>query len=144
MKVLLDSSVLTAALIHSHPRHSDAIPWLQRAKTGALEFYCATHSLAELYATLTAMPLRPRISPLTARRLVRENVETAARLVPLSEADYSTVLTKMESLQLAGGVIYDGLIAQAAVISQVDQLVTLNGKDFRRVWPEGINRIIEP
>ncbi len=143
MKVLLDTSTLVAALVHSHPRHSDAFPWLQRARSGSLEFHCANHSLAELYSILTGMPLRPRISPSTARRLVAENVESAATLVPLSQADYRTVLDRMELLQMTGGVVYDALIARAAEKSGVDKIVTLNGRDFRRVWPEGADRIRE-
>lgn len=144
MKVLFDTSLLTAALVHSHPRHQVAFPWLQRARSGSLGFYCAGHSLAELYATLTAMPLKPRISPGTARRLVQENVESAAQIVTLSQADYRAVLDRMDTLQLAGGVVYDALIAWAAEKSNVGKLVTLNGKDFRRVWPEGRDRIVEP
>ncbi|MBS0261361.1 MAG: PIN domain-containing protein [Planctomycetes bacterium] len=63
MKMLLDTSVLVAGMLSDHAHHSVAWPWLERAKAGAFEFVVAGHSLAELYAVLTKLPRRPRISP---------------------------------------------------------------------------------
>lgn len=41
-------------------------------------------------------------------------------------------------------MIYDALIARAAEVARVDRLVTLNEAHFRRVWPEGVERITGP
>ena len=40
-------------------------------------------------------------------------------------------------LGLAGGVIYDALIARVALKSNVDRLLTLNIDHFTRAWPDG-------
>jgi len=48
----------------------------------------ASHMMAELYGVLTTLPVRPRISPDTAVRLVLENVRKIAKIVPLSVSDY--------------------------------------------------------
>jgi len=45
---------------------------------------------------------------------------------------------------LAGGIIYDALIAKVAQKSRVGRLVTINVEDFRRVWPEGEDVIVAP
>ena len=45
---------------------------------------------------------------------------------------------------LSGGVIYDALIARAAEKAGAERLLTLNGADFRRVWPEGESLILVP
>ncbi len=144
MKILFDTSVLIAAVVEPHPMHTRALPWLQRARTGEFDFFAANHTLAEMYAVLTTLPLKPKISPSTAWRLVHDNVETAARLVSLSPSDYKNTLRHMSELGLTGGVIYDALIARAARKSQVDHLLTFNSPDFMRVWPDGEKFIYTP
>ena len=144
MKVLFDTSVLVAGLIESHPAHERAFSWLYRSKTGEIDFLVAGHSLAELYAVLTRLPLSPKVSPGVARYLIRENIKAVARIVTLSAEEYLELLTSMTELNLVGGIIYDAVIAAAAKKSDCDILLTLNKKDFLRVWPEKCDRILEP
>jgi len=144
MKTLFDTSVLVAAIVEPHPMHCRALPWLQRAKMGEFAFFLASHTLAELYAVLTTLPLKPKISPLTAWRLVHDNVETAARLISLSPSEYKTTVKQMSELGLTGGIIYDALIVKAAKKSKVERLLTFNFDDFMRVWPDGENFIYIP
>ena len=144
MKILFDTSVLVAAIVEPHTMHKRALPWLQRVKTGEVAFFAASHTLAELYAVLTTLPLKPKISPLTAWRLVHDNVETAARLISLSPSDYRDTVKQMSELGLTGGTIYDALIVKAAKKSKVERLLTFNSNDFRRVWPDGEDFIYIP
>src|SRR5437868_6539569 len=105
MRVFFDTSVLVAALFEGHPWHDRAFPWLRRAQEGEFTLVVATHSLAELYSTLTGLPVKPKISPPAARELIRENVESVAELVSLESDDYSLTLGRMAELGLSGGVI---------------------------------------
>jgi predicted nucleic acid-binding protein len=50
----------------------------------------------------------------------------------------------MTNLGLRGGSIYDALIAKSAQKAGADQILTFNYRDFMRVWPDGINYLIEP
>jgi predicted nucleic acid-binding protein len=63
MKVLFDTSALVAAMVEGHPRHEQAWPWLQQAKAGKVQGVVAAHSLAELYAVLTVLPLQDEDLP---------------------------------------------------------------------------------
>jgi predicted nucleic acid-binding protein len=144
VKVLFDTSVLVAAIVEAHPRHSGAASWLKRAKSGEIEFLTASHSLAELYSVLSTFPARPRISPTNAWRLVQENVVESARLIALSPADYSMTLQRASEMGLSGGVIYDALIARAAQKAGAERLLTLNEADFLRVWPDGASILLVP
>jgi predicted nucleic acid-binding protein len=144
VRVFFDTSVLVAALLEAHPRHTEAAAWLRRAKAGEVEFLITSHSLAELYATLSALPARPRLSPADAWRLVQENVASAARLIALSPADYAKTIERASEKGLSGGVIYDALIARAAEKADAERLLTLNQADFRRVWPEGESILLSP
>lgn len=104
----------------------------------------AAHSLAELYAILTRLPLKPPIPPSMAWQMIRENVLAVLEVIPLSEDDYHSVLEHLPQTGIAGGVTYDALIAYAAIKAQVDQLITLNEKDFRKVCPTLSERIVAP
>lgn len=144
MKILFDTSVLVAAMIESHPQHSYAFAWLKRAKSREFDMVVSGHTLAELYAVLTTLPVSPRITPGTAWRLIHSNIETEAKIVSLSPVDYRSVIKQVADLQLSGGVIYDAIIARTAEKSNANRLLTLNADDFRRVWPEGVDRIASP
>lgn len=144
MRIFFDTSVLVAALFEGHTRHAQAFPWLKRAQEREFTFLVATHSLAELYSTLTSLPVRPRISPAAARELIHESVEGVAELISLSPADYSSTLQRISELGLSGGVTYDALLARAAEKSAADRLLTFNQSDFRRVWPAGESILFVP
>jgi predicted nucleic acid-binding protein len=144
MKTLFDTSVIIAALVEAHPMHQRAFPWLKQANEKNFELIVAGHTVAELYAVLSALPTKPRISPAVAWRLVHENVETVARIVSLTAAEYSSVIKKISEQGLVGGITYDALIAKVAEKSKVEQLLTLNSDHFKRVWPEGEKIIVSP
>jgi predicted nucleic acid-binding protein len=144
MKTLFDTSVLVAAMVEPHPMHTRSLPWLQRAKAGGIDFFVASHTLAELYAVLTTLPLKPRISPLTAWRLVHDNVETSAKIISLSPSDYKDTIKYMSESGLTGGIIYDALIVKVAQKSGVERLLTFNADDFIRLWTGGERYISIP
>lgn len=144
MKALFDTSVLVAAVVAAHPAHGRALPWLRRAHEKEIEAFVSAHTLAELYAVLSTLPVRPRISPLLARQLVQENVERRVRVVPLTARDYGAVLTEMASRGVPGGVGYDALAVRACRKAGAERLLTLNRRDFLRVWPEGSDIVVEP
>jgi len=144
MKVLLDTSVLVAAMVESHPAHLQALPRLQRVKDGTDVGLVAAHSLAELYAILTTLPVRPRISPTIVRDLIEHNILGVFEVVFLSDKDYVAVIAHLSDLGIIGGATYDALILHAASKANVEQVVTLNERDFVRVHPALADRITPP
>jgi len=137
MGTMLDTSVLVGAFVRRHPRHEVAIGVLRQA----VNLTIAAHTLAETYAVLTRLPTRPRISGGVARKLIRENLTARGRVVALTARDYDAALGRMADLGLTGGAVYDALIVQAALKAKVDRLVTFNGANFRRAWPEAGERL---
>lgn len=144
MKVLLDTSVLVSALVPAHEHHARCLPWLSRSVSREIRAFVASHSLTELYAVLTVLPLRPRISPDVAARLIEESVTKHARLVGLEPGEVAELVRDAAGWGLSGGVVHDALIAGVARKARVDLLVTLNVADFRRAWPDGHDRIAAP
>ena len=144
MRILFDTSTLVAAIVAGHPAHNAALPLLLRVKEKADMGLVAAHSLAELYAILTRLPVTPRISPALARQVIQRDVLETCQVIALSADDYGTLLDHVASLELAGGVVYDALLLHAAWIADVDQVVTLNPRDFRRAYPQLADRIASP
>jgi len=141
VKVLFDTSVLVAAMVADHPNHTESLSWLQRVRAEEIEGFVSTHTLAELYAVLTRLPRTPRISPGLAQRLLGENLNRFQRVV-LTDEDYQATIDRMVRLNLPGGSIYDGLIAQAAIKAEVDVLLSLNPRDFTRLG-EDVARLVQ-
>lgn len=144
MKVFFDTSVLVAAQVESHPAHSRALAWLNRAALKEIEMVVSTHTLAELYAVLTRLPVRPRVDPALALRLIQENVIRIASIRSISAAQYKKVLQDLAAKNFSGGVVYDALAASVAAREGVEVLLTLNRADFARVWSGEESVLREP
>ncbi len=144
MKILFDTSVLVAALVQPHPLHNRALSWLKKAKAEEFELIVSSHTIAELYAVLSTLPVSPRITPGLAWRLIHESVEPVASVISLSSSDYFATIKRMSDLGISGGAVYDALIVKTARKSEVDRVLTFNVNDFKRIWPEGEKRIAAP
>jgi predicted nucleic acid-binding protein len=144
LRVLFDTSTLVASSIKSHASHSSALAWLVRAREDAFEAYLSAHTLGELYATLSSYPISPRLSPKASLEIVDQILDVPVHSVQLSTTDYRAVLQSQAALGLAGGSIFDALIAAAAKKVHADVLLTLNLRDFERVWPDHGGRIRHP
>ena len=132
MRVFFDTSVLIAAFIQSHPAHEASLKRLNTVRDGRDVFLIGGHTLAELYAVLTRLPVSPRINPALAHRLIEENTRDAGISV-LSAREYKGLLIRMVKEELAGGVVYDAILLQSALKAKADVLITLNPADFNRV-----------
>jgi len=131
-------------MVEAHPAHEQGLAWLKRVKNGTDQGFVAAHSLAELYAILTTLPVHPPISPSAALRLIQQDVIGMLEVVPLSDKDYVQVIEHLAALGIVGGATYDALILRAAMNAKVDLVVTLNEKDFRRVYPTLAEKVVSP
>lgn len=144
MKVLFDTSVFVAAFLPNREAHQESVAWIAAAKAGAVTLTVSAHTLAEIYSVLTRLPPRFALEPAIAFTLIETNVLGTAKLRTLTSAQYTRVVKRLAGERIAGGIIYDALIAEVARLEKVDLLVTLNPDHFRRVWPDAANRIISP
>lgn len=135
MRVFFDTSVLVAASVSTHEQHGSGLEALRRVASGADEGVVAAHSLAELYAVLTRLPVQPRIYPGDAARIVVENVVKHCRVESLTAREYESVVVKAAAAGAAGGAIYDLLILAAAEKAKPRRIHTFNVADFRRLAP---------
>jgi len=145
MKVLFDTSVLVTAVVSQLPHHATALACYRqhRRDASARTGVCTTHELAECYATLTALPLAPRIAPADAVRLVTGNFVEHLEVVDLDVRDYAAALDRVATLGLASGVVYDALHLVCAERRGCDRLYTYNVGDFTRLASKS-TKVVQP
>jgi len=130
LKILFDSSALIGAFVESHPKHKSALSFLLKAKRNEFELFVASHSLLEIYSVLTSAPFKPRITPKIAELLIENNINNLARIIYLTDKEYFRLIEKLSDLNISGGIVYDALIVECAKKAKVDEILTLNTKDF--------------
>ena len=131
MKRFFDSSVLVPVFYADHTQHASCTKlFLEAGK----DDFCALRTLGEVYATLTGLPLRPRITGPEGIRIVKQIRERLA-LITLSEQEYVSALELASSGTIVGGAAYDALIAHCALKAGADILLTWNVRDFTRLGP---------
>ena len=145
MNVFLDTSVLVAASAVSHPHHVRAFPLLRRVVAGRDKGFISTHSIAEVYAALTRLPVQPRIHPAEAARMVTGNLLPHFTTVLVDKPDYLEALRIVTDGGWAGAKIYDAILLRCAAKSNADRIYTFNLADFRLLAPrELVNKICAP
>lgn len=140
MKAFFDTSVLVAAFHTHNPQHdrSHSLFSSQKKSTAAT----ATHCFAEFYAVTTRMPGIFRASPHEAR-LFLADAQDRFSLVTLDGTEYIEALDAAAESGVAGGAIYDALIARCALKAKAQVLYTWNVRHFQR-FAEIAPRVREP
>jgi predicted nucleic acid-binding protein len=102
----VDTSVAIPLLVHSHRHHADVGRWW-----AGQELALSGHALAETYSVLTRLPGDARLAAADAARLLDARFTAPLTLSgPHAQAAQAT----LSRLGIAGGAVYDGLVALAA------------------------------
>lgn len=141
MKSFFDTSVLVATSVEVHEHHDRSFALFTSAdrKTAC----CAAHSLAELYATLTRLPGRARMSADQAL-LVLDSVEERLEIVSLDAREYRLAIQDAATAGIVGGTIYDALIGWSALKAGATRIYTWDVADFRRLGAEIAKKVRTP
>ncbi len=144
MKILFDASVLVAGMVVRHPKHEACWLLLEKALAGEFEMLVAAPTLAETHAVLTALRLSPRIAPALATRMIKENVESPARIVLVTAEDYRAAAQTVAEAAAPAPAIHRAVLIQCAERNQADRLATLHPRDYLRLWPDGQETVLVP
>lgn len=120
MKVYWDSSALVIALVDDELRDRLA---KEKGTT-------RTHSLAEVFSTLTGGNIRVRLSPDDAARTV-EALAADLNFVDLTPARVLRALREARKRGVRGGRVHDYLHAVAALDHRAGRLLTSDRNDFK-------------
>jgi predicted nucleic acid-binding protein len=141
MKAFLDTSVLIATFYAHHQFYQPSITLFLRFKKK--EVCCAAHSLAEVYSSLTGRRGMERVSGNEAM-LFLGDIRERLTIVGLNDQEYLEVLAASAALGIAGGAIYDALLAHCALKAKAQSIYTWNTKDFVRLGGEIARRVKAP
>ena len=143
MNICFDTSVVIAALIQQHPKHRIAFPLLRKVRQGKAIGHLTCHAIAELYATLTVLPLAPRLSPAQTHQMIQSSIMDTFQVIPLQAKDYAEALQITMQGNHTSGMIYDALHLVGARSVDCKKLYTLNPRHFRALAPND-SLIVEP
>jgi predicted nucleic acid-binding protein len=141
VKQFFDTSVLVAAFWGGHRDHAASIKLLGAADKR--QSACAMHSLAEVYATMTALPVRPILPPEQVLLFVQE-VRDRLTIVSLDEREYFATIQQAAAAGFTSGRVYDALLLSCAVKAKAQVIYTWNLKHFLAIAPEQATRIRTP
>ena len=144
MQVFFDTNVLVAASERSHPHYAQAWPALRRVAAGKDKGFMSVHSIAEVYAALTRLPVQPRIHPAEAARIVTGNLLPHFEMVPIGKKDYTEALRLVGDGGWAGAKIYDAMLIGCAGRCGAERIYTFNLGDFRQLAPNLEEKICAP
>lgn len=142
MKVAFDTSILVAGSIAGHIHEQRSRIWFRAAREGDIDAITTTHALAETWATITAVPIEPRIAPAAAARLV-ERLARHVKPVAMRWEDYRSALTRCGELGLRSAAIYDTLHLVTASRRGAEVFLTFNTRHFIPLAVDG-PRIVAP
>lgn len=142
MVLFFDTTVLVASSSQAHPHFAQAAAAVERVVTGKDKGFVSQHSLAEIYAALTRMPVLPRIHPLEAVRIIRENILQHFQTVPVVKEDYLQALTMVSNVGWPGAKIYDALLLCCAEKCPAHRIYTFNLRDFKQLAPSRLQHKI--
>jgi predicted nucleic acid-binding protein len=133
--------VLVAAFWGTHVHHDASIKLLASAdkKNSA----CGIHSLGEVYASMSALPVKPMI-PAEQVVLFVEEIRSRLTLVSLDEMEYAETIHTAAERGLTGRKIYDVLLLRCAAKCRAETVYTWNLKHFRAIAGELAERIRTP
>ena len=145
MNIFFDTTVLVAASEQSHPHYAQARPALLRVAAGRDKGFMGRHSITEVFAALTRLPVQPRIHPVEAARIVAENILPHFEVVRIGKEDYLEALNTMAGGGWIGAKIYDVLLLRCASTCAAERIYTFNLGDFKQLAPAGLQeRICAP
>jgi predicted nucleic acid-binding protein len=141
VKEFFDTSVLIAAFWRGHPHHEASLKLVSAAKKR--KSACAVHTLAEVYATMTALPVKDVIPPEQALLFVEETRDRCT-IVSLDEDEYFRTIEQAAARGFVSGRIYDALLLQCAAKVKAETIYTWNLKHFRTIRPDVAGRMRTP
>jgi predicted nucleic acid-binding protein len=140
MSYLLDTGILLRVVDRRDPQHANVFAAVQALIGRGEELHITTQNMAEFCNVLTR-PLANNglgLAPNDALRLLEHEIEPICSTLAEPPLVYSELKRLMVNYGVVGKQIHDARLVAMMLVWQVDNILTLNDRDFRRYEPEGI------
>lgn len=141
MKGFLDTSVLVPVFYGDHVHHKASLELFVSLDKATV--CCGAHSLAEVYATLTRMPGKHRVSGEQAMLFIG-SVRERLSIIALDGDEYADALSAASARGIVGGTIYDAMLAHCAVKAKAEIIYSWNARHYSLCGPEITRRLRTP
>lgn len=109
--VAVDTSVAIPLLMTKHEAHRLVVGWWR-----SRPLVLSDHAAVETYSVLTRLPGDARLTPANAAKLIAARFGSPVLLTPAAR---SALPRTLADLEIAGGAVYDALVALAAKEAKV-------------------------
>lgn len=133
MKVYIDSSVLVSAIMKEHESGPLCRAVLKHSFSVENQHVIHEHGVLEAFSVLTRMPRPHRTPPGLAKESLDFYLGKIKVVSTYSQLSSEFLKTALER-EAWGGTTYDLRHILVAEEEEVDQILTLNEKHFRRLW----------
>jgi predicted nucleic acid-binding protein len=145
MRYLIDTGILLRIIDEKDRRHALVQSAFETLGRQRHDLYITTQNIAELWNVATR-PLANNglnLSPATVSQLIRDAIEPFCAV--LTERDTLPVEFRrlLVNHNVSGKQVHDTRLVAMMLVWQIENLLTLNDRDFRRYEPEGI-KIVTP
>lgn len=140
MAYLLDTGILVRLINAQDARHSEVEQAVDKLIIREEELFVATQNLAELWNVAT----RPvannglALNTATVHQLYQDTIVPATSIVAEREGAHAIFLQLLTRYSVVGKQVHDARLVAIMLVWQIEKLLTLNDRYFRRFEPEGI------
>lgn len=137
---LFDAGPFIGSLVVTDPRHTEAFPLVEAARSGQIRACTTTSILSEVYAALTWHLAQPPLTPQQAAQAVKELVEPPSmiRILPDSLAAAVKAMELAAAYSLTARRIHDARHAGAAIAAGVSRVYTYDVDDWKIFQNDGL------
>ncbi len=134
----LDTSFLVSLSLLEHVFHEPTRAVQESLRHRHAGLVVASHALLECFSVLTRLPPPRRVDPVVAERFLLDNFSHDTLIPGVTPNVLWSCLREIASTGLAGGKVYDAIIAHSTFQTGANVLLTWNVKDFLLVAPSGL------
>jgi predicted nucleic acid-binding protein len=145
MAFLLDSGILLRLANPQDIRHREVRSAVSILGDRGEPLHAATQNIAE-FCNVISRPIENNglgKTPQEAVRFVREDIEPICGILIEMDFAYSEFKRLVSNYSVVGKQVHDARLVAMMLAWQIENILTLNDRDFRRYEPEGIN-IVTP
>jgi predicted nucleic acid-binding protein len=140
MAYLLDTGILLRFVDDKDALHASVQQAVELLVGRQEELYAATQNIGEFWnvATRPAANNGLGLPPKDVLSLIESSIEPVCGIMLDSSSTYTVVKRLLNAYAVVGKQVHDARLVALMLTRQIDTLLTLNPRDFRRYESEGI------
>lgn len=144
MSYLLDTGILLRLVDRQDPLHPEVVSAVKALIDAKQPLFTTNQNIAE-FCNVATRPVANNglgLPPIAAVNLLERIVEPLCAILLEGFSFYSILKHLIQQYSVRGKQIHDARLAAMMLVWRIDNILTLNDRDFRRFEHEGIRAIL--